>query len=89
MIVALVMMMVLILMVVLVLMVVRRMTESTKRGWGKNSRNVAFKMSQRNPARHNGDCGNRSQILSHSSFLAGRNQDRYQTVSKHTENKEI
>ena len=53
-------MVVFIMMVIMMLVVVRRMTESTKRGWGKNSRNVAFKMSLRNPAPHNVDCGNRS-----------------------------
>ena len=56
-----VLLMVLALIVVFVFMLA--MFQSTKRGWRKNSRNVAFKMSQRNPARHNVDCGNRSQIL--------------------------
>ena len=37
--------MVLMLMMVLVLIMVMRMFESTKTGWRKNSRNVAFKMS--------------------------------------------
>ena len=46
-------MVVAVLVLVLVLVLARRMTESTKRGWRKNSRNAAFEMSQRNSARHN------------------------------------